>query len=102
VNDVSGVCAWTSMAVEDHLRTICEVHLELQARGFQAEDVSTLGINKLILLLKEHCQGLRVDVNLISLVVPEASEPLPDQQVDGDNNVVAWWLVARLRRMNDD
>jgi hypothetical protein len=73
-----------------------------QARGFQAEDVSTLGINKLILSLKEHCQGLCVDVNLISLVVPEASEPLPDQQVDGDDNVLAWWLVARLRRMNDD
>jgi hypothetical protein len=64
---------------------IREVRLELQARGFRAEEVSTLGISKLILLLKDHCQGLRADGDLISLVVPEASEPLPDQQVDGDD-----------------
>jgi hypothetical protein len=38
-----------------------------------------------MLALKEHCQGLRADGDLISLVVPEASEPLPDQQVDGDD-----------------
>jgi hypothetical protein len=66
---------------------IREVFLELQAWGFQAEDVSTLGINKLILLLKDHCQGLRADGDLISLVVPEASKPLPDQQVDGDDKI---------------
>ncbi len=64
---------------------ICEVRLELQAWGFRAEDHSTLGIKKLILVLKEHCQGLRADGDLISLVEPEASEPLPDQQVDGDD-----------------
>ncbi len=64
---------------------IPEVHLELQAWGFRAEDVSTLEINKLILILKEHCQGLRADGDMISLVVPEASEPLPDQQADGDD-----------------
>jgi hypothetical protein len=64
---------------------ICEVLLELQARGFRAKDLSTLGISKLIPVLKEHCQGLRADGDLISLVEPEASEPLPDQQVDGDD-----------------
>jgi hypothetical protein len=64
---------------------IREVRLELEARGFRAEDVSTLGINKLILILKEHCQGLRADGDLISLVVPKTSEPLPDQQVNGDD-----------------
>jgi hypothetical protein len=64
---------------------IPEVHLELQAWGFRAEDVSTIGINKLIILLKEHCQGLRLaDGDLISLVI-EASGPLPDQQVNGED-----------------
>jgi hypothetical protein len=64
---------------------ICEVRLELQERGFRAKDLSTLGITKLIRGLKKHCQGLRADGDMISLVVPEASEPLPDQQADGDD-----------------
>jgi hypothetical protein len=67
------------------LTAIREVRLELEARAFRAEDVSTLEINKLILILKEHCQGLRADGDLISLVVSETSKPLPDQQVDGDD-----------------
>jgi hypothetical protein len=36
-------------------------------------------------MLEEHCQGLRADGDLISLVVPETSKPLPDQQADGDD-----------------
>jgi hypothetical protein len=36
---------------------IPEVCLELQARGFGADNVSTLGIKKLILLLKDHSKA---------------------------------------------
>ena len=63
---------------------ILEVRLELQERGFQAEDLAKLGIIRLITLLKENCQGLRVDGDLVSLIT-DATEPLADQQVDGDD-----------------
>jgi hypothetical protein len=63
---------------------ILEVRLELQERGFQAEDLAKLGIIRLITLLKDNCQGLRADGDLVSLIT-DATEPLADQQVDGDD-----------------
>jgi hypothetical protein len=48
------------------------------------EDVSNIGINKLIPLLREHCRGLRADGDIVA-VITEATEPIPDQQVDGDD-----------------
>jgi hypothetical protein len=105
VHILANLAGWHTYSSYRRVTAIPDVRLELvQAWGFRAEVVSTLGINKLILLLKEHCQGLRADGDLISLVVPVASEPLLDQQVNGDNktSLPRTSMVARSQALQDE